>query len=1040
MTKIKHFINIATITLSALLALGACTIRTFSNETNNSSISPVSSAENNQSSADNTSSNESQASSQEQASSNNPVSSSEAPASSSEAPSSSEVISSSEEPVVTLESIEVINNQESYEVGDSLNLTVIAHYSDGTSMALNEFDVSGFDNQVSGPQTVTVSFENKSATVNVFVNPIVLPNLFPADALVEFLEDNSIVLEVPSPVGYQEWENANIIDEEKMPTFYAYTNDTGTVGTDSIQDAYLEVLSADSSWTISALDGYQYAVKENVKIQYRTNANKFSFYVHVLDLDPSSSANFPMTQLVAFLNDESLTAVPPAATSSARWHYETGTDGELGNYFYTVTEDKGTTPGTNAIEDSYKALLEGEWDIDDTSYSQNGYYATKDDVIINFYSAEEHFVFIASKYETPELPITDQFGEWRLVTDASSLQDGDHVVIGEKSHSVVAGQFSSNYMEAITNVTFEDNAIKDLPSEAMQFVLRKESDHWYFVNYKSKLGSTAVRKIGLDTGNINWFISIDSDGASIANGTTANGKIAYNTSMKYFTTYTAFTSSRVLPQLYKFVELVPTYPTAITITGAENSVQVGKSINLSINYTPSDTNINKDVVWESSNNNVATVDSNGVVTGVSEGVVTIYATGKNQNNEDIVASYQVSVTPTLKDAWTIMMYVCGADLESENGLASGDIDEILKVKNQPEDINIILQTGGAKSWTNSNISASNLGRFHIENRQLVKDATVSKASMGKQSTLTSFLNWGFENYPADKMGIIFWNHGGGITGVCFDENYDNDSLSSSETSAAFANTFDANGIEGKLEFVGYDACLMQLQDVATFNSEYFNYMVTSQEAESGYGWDYDTWVDNLYAYDSTLNILKAICDGFISSTDSAYGGHAYNDQTQSVLDLSKIYDYYEAFENVASAISSKAKSNSNNFKNLLATAKDYGDMYISATEYNSWINSGAPSSWFSYYGQGYYIMEGAWFYGELDAYDVLTKLANSSDYSSYASLINTAKSALTQVVVYNKIGGAAGESHGLSLNALMSYYCSYPSTETHFNNWRNIFR
>ena len=44
------------------------------------------------------------------------------------------------------------------------------------------------------------------------------------------------------------------------------------------------------------------------------------------------------------------------------------------------------------------------------------------------------------------------------------------------------------------------------------------------------------------------------------------------------------------------------------------------------------------------------------------------------------------------------------------------------------------------------------------------------SSMGEAETLADFLEWGVQTYPADKMGLILWNHGSGsINGVCFDE-------------------------------------------------------------------------------------------------------------------------------------------------------------------------------------------------------------------------------------------------------------------------------
>ena len=72
-------------------------------------------------------------------------------------------------------------------------------------------------------------------------------------------------------------------------------------------------------------------------------------------------------------------------------------------------------------------------------------------------------------------------------------------------------------------------------------------------------------------------------------------------------------------------------------------------------------------------------------------------TGTNTNtngNVNISASYPAY---TKKDGtWAIYMYICGADLESGSGLASMDIDEVLKAK-LPDNVNVVMEMGGAKS-------------------------------------------------------------------------------------------------------------------------------------------------------------------------------------------------------------------------------------------------------------------------------------------------------------------------------------------------------
>jgi len=67
-----------------------------------------------------------------------------------------------------------------------------------------------------------------------------------------------------------------------------------------------------------------------------------------------------------------------------------------------------------------------------------------------------------------------------------------------------------------------------------------------------------------------------------------------------------------------------TAPEEITISGAAN-VGIGLTTQFTAVVTPSDVTVN-DIRWTSNNPAVATVDSNGLVTGISIGEATITAT------------------------------------------------------------------------------------------------------------------------------------------------------------------------------------------------------------------------------------------------------------------------------------------------------------------------------------------------------------------------------------------------------------------------------
>lgn len=75
-------------------------------------------------------------------------------------------------------------------------------------------------------------------------------------------------------------------------------------------------------------------------------------------------------------------------------------------------------------------------------------------------------------------------------------------------------------------------------------------------------------------------------------------------------------------------------PSSVSIYSAYSIISVGNQIRLSTSFEPEKVQ-DESVYWSSSNEKIATVDEDGVVTGVSEGRVAISATLKNGNKDTI---------------------------------------------------------------------------------------------------------------------------------------------------------------------------------------------------------------------------------------------------------------------------------------------------------------------------------------------------------------------------------------------------------------------
>lgn len=255
---------------------------------------------------------------------------------------------------------------------------------------------------------------------------------------------------------------------------------------------------------------------------------------------------------------------------------------------------------------------------------------------------------------------------------------------------------------------------------------------------------------------------------------------------------------------------------------------------------------------------------------------------------------ELNVTETMgeQDTWTVFLYLCGADLESDGGMASGDLRELLEAKSSDK-VRFVVQTGGAWSWEHDAVNSRKTQRFLIENGKLTEVGALPTANMGAQQTLADFLRWGVETYPAQRMGVILWDHGGGsITGVCFDETQDWDSLSLRELDGAFLSAY--GSMTDKFEFVGFDACLMGTVETANVLASYARYLYASEETEPGSGWDYTAIGSYLAAHpDADGEALgREVCDSFYEAC--AWSGDEQS-VTLAVVDLSKIDGLLQAY-------------------------------------------------------------------------------------------------------------------------------------------------
>ena len=318
------------------------------------------------------------------------------------------------------------------------------------------------------------------------------------------------------------------------------------------------------------------------------------------------------------------------------------------------------------------------------------------------------------------------------------------------------------------------------------------------------------------------------------------------------------------------------------------------------------------------------------VQGYSDNVAAQENGAADASEEDgTEAEFQAGQAGSDQPGWTMLLYLCGSDLESQGAMASMNIEEMCSAS-VPDYVNVIVETGGSSEWNWEGIDADELGRYELRDGSLNEVGSAESASMGDPSTLADFISWGVSQYPSEHYGLILWDHGGGnAEGVCYDELYENDNLTLEELEAALGSascTFD---------FIGFDACLMASLETAKAVDGAGYYLVASEETEPGEGWDYAA-ILNALDENSALKgdeLGKVICDSFL---EKCIRLDCEDEATLSVVNLSKISMLDSAFDDYTGGMALAAGDVRT--LNDVAGAADRTESYGGNTESEGYCN------------------------------------------------------------------------------------------------------
>ncbi len=236
-----------------------------------------------------------------------------------------------------------------------------------------------------------------------------------------------------------------------------------------------------------------------------------------------------------------------------------------------------------------------------------------------------------------------------------------------------------------------------------------------------------------------------------------------------------------------------------------------------------------------------------------------------------------------RDTATIMVYMCGTDLESRSGMGTSDLQEMLDAR-FGDNLNLLVYTGGCKDWKNSAVSSAVNQIWQVKGGQLVSlSPDLGSVSMTDPAVLAEYIRWCAARFPADRYELILWDHGGGsVSGYGYDEKF---AASGSMSLAGLDEALKAAGV--KFDFIGFDACLMATAETALTMAQYADYLIASEETEPGVGWYYTDWLTALGDNPSmpTVELGKHIVDSFVDTCAQKCRGQL---TTLSVVDLAEL--------------------------------------------------------------------------------------------------------------------------------------------------------
>ena len=364
----------------------------------------------------------------------------------------------------------------------------------------------------------------------------------------------------------------------------------------------------------------------------------------------------------------------------------------------------------------------------------------------------------------------------------------------------------------------------------------------------------------------------------------------------------------------------------------------------------------------------------------------------------------------------LAIYMVGSDLEENGQAGTIDLAELIvgyDALPHGQAVEVIVAFGGARTDGWRGMKVANISQLETDVEDMAFGNEIGPnaylyqadgAHMGDESSLKLFLDYlrdGYVNF--DQRFLTFWDHGNSYKGFGNDTNFNGDALLLDEIERAFQRSQ-----PGRLDLIGFDACLMATVEVAKIIEPHAKYMIASEELEPGHGWLWNA-VIQLYAQEGSITEAgKQMVDNFVQDV------HQYEStgKTLSLLDLSQYDELVRTLNPVVSA-----------FGEQLSYNEEYSDSLIIG----------------SYRAQSYGASERDDSRTSIDLKHLTQLLAEQLSNTEIGSSLDELMAAIDRFVVHYNHDGSKPNSFGVAIDAPENADAEYSAYKTN-DTWLDFQR